>query len=150
MNKIKSIIVLACTILIGASSCTSLSKTIPEPTSRVNFTASDFALSEQVSGIAQTVKVLGIDWSRLFKKEEASVGSGASISLASVPVIGGVVADKTVNYALYSMLLANPGYDVVFYPNYTTKVQRPFLGLGFIYSKTTVKANGRLGKLKSN
>jgi hypothetical protein len=42
----------------------------------------------------------------------------------------------------------NPGYDVVFYPQYEKHVRRPILGIGFIYKKTTVIAKARLGKLK--
>ena len=41
----------------------------------------------------------------------------------------------------------NKGYDVVFYPQYETKVQKPALGIGFITKITTVKTTARLGKL---
>lgn len=40
---------------------------------------------------------------------------------------------------------ANPGYDVVVYPQYETKIERP-IGLG-IFKITTVKVTARLGKL---
>jgi hypothetical protein len=42
---------------------------------------------------------------------------------------------------------SNPGYDVVFYPQFETKVVKPFLGLGFLTKITTVKTTARLGKL---
>jgi len=74
-------------------------------------------------------------------------GASASISLASIPVVGNMVADKTANYALYELMSGNPGYDVVFYPQYETKVFKPILGIGFFTTITTVKTTARLGKL---
>lgn len=41
----------------------------------------------------------------------------------------------------------NPGYDVIFYPQYETKVVKNILGLGFLSKITTVKTTARLGKL---
>jgi hypothetical protein len=148
MKSNKLFVALAFILLVAASSCNTVSKTISEPNTRVNLTSSDFTLSEQVNGTAQTVKVFGIDWRRISKNEAANISG--QMSLAAVPVIGTFVSDKTTNYALYNMLLENPGYDVVFYPTYTTRVRKPVLGIGFIYKKTTVYATGRLGKLKAN
>jgi hypothetical protein len=109
----------------------------------------DFSYSEQVSASATTTRILMIDWSRLFKKTSGTVEGGASglINVASLPVIGNIVSDRTSNYALYELMEANPGYDVVFYPQYETTVKRPFLGLGFIFSKTDVKVTARLAKI---
>ena len=120
-----------------------------EPSTKVNFTKSDFSLSEQVSAEARTVKVLGIDWRRFFVKRSGEVIAGGSlgINLASIPVIGNFIFDKTANYALYELMLKNPGYDVVFYPQYETRVLRPVLGLGFLSKITTVKTTARLAKL---
>jgi hypothetical protein len=42
---------------------------------------------------------------------------------------------------------SNPGYDVVFYPQYETKVFKPVLGIGFLTKISTVKTTARLGKL---
>jgi hypothetical protein len=61
----------------------------------------------------------------------------------SVPVFGSVADTRTANYALYAMMLENPGYEAVFYPQYEVKIS----GFGFIYKKTQVKAKARLGKL---
>lgn len=122
-----------------------------EPNSRVDFVRGDFEFSEQVSGEAKSTRIFGIDFARLFKKTSGSVEGGASGSitsiLASVPVIGAAVVDPTANYALYEMMQANPGYDVVFYPKYETTVKRP-IGIGFIVKTTTVKVTARLGKIK--
>jgi hypothetical protein len=136
-------------VLATFASCTTLNHSMREPNTRVNFTKSDFTLSEQVSAEDKTVKILGIDFERLFKKETGVVDNGASsISLANMPVIGNVLYDKTSNYALYNLMFTNPGYDVIFYPQYETKISKPALGLGFIVKITKVKTTARLGKLK--
>ncbi len=133
------------------SSCTTMSRTMKQANTRVELTKSDFTLSEQVSGEATTIQVFGIDFQRLIHKTTAKVESVAapsiSISFASIPVIGTVLVDPTGNYALYEMMIANEGHDVIFYPQYAKTVKRPFLGMGFIYKKTTVKVTARLGKL---
>ena len=120
-----------------------------EPNTRVNLNKSDFTLSDQVSAKAKSVTVLGIDWRRFFTKKTGSIDAdgSSSISWASIPVIGDFVGDRTVNYSLYEMTNANPGYDVVFYPQYETKVLKPALGIGFLVKITNVKSTARLGKL---
>jgi hypothetical protein len=55
----------------------------------------------------------------------------------NIPDIGDYIQDQTANYALYNLMQNNEGYDVVFYPQYKTKVQRP-IGLG-IYTITAVE-----------
>lgn len=148
-NKIMRI--LAFVVLMGAiSSCTTLNHSMREPNTIVNLNKSDFSLSSQVTAEASSTKILGIDLARLLKltKNTGFVeGASAAISLSSIPVIGNFIADKTANYALYNLMNANPGYDVVFYPQYETKVLKPFLGIGFIAKITTVKTTARLGKL---
>ena len=135
-------------VIVAFSSCTTLNHSMREPNTRVNLNKSDFSLSEQVSAEATCTKIIGIDFKRLFTKETGTVEGGAlSVSLASIPVIGTIVADKTANYALYNLMDANPGYDVVFDPQYETKVIKPILGIGFLTTITKVKATARLGKL---
>jgi spermidine/putrescine-binding protein len=131
------------------SSCTTLNHSMREPNTRVNLNKSDFTLSDQVTATATTTKILGIDFARLFTKKTGVVENGgvAAISLASIPVIGNLIFDKTSNYSLYELMTSNPGYDVVFYPQYETKVLKPVLGIGFITKITTVKTTARLGKL---
>lgn len=135
-------------LVAAFTSCSSLNSSLREPNVRVELNKNDFALSGQVSAEATTTTYFGIDFERLFVKKTGSVeGGGAPVlSLASVPVIGAVMSDKTANYALYEMISKNTGYDVIFYPTYEKKVVKP-IGLG-IYKITTVKATGRLGKLK--
>jgi hypothetical protein len=136
-------------VIVMFSSCTSLNHTMRETNTRVNLTKSDFALSDQVSAEVKSVTVLGIDWGRLFTKKTGDLegGDSSAISAASIPVIGNLLSDPTTNYALFELMAANPGYDVVFYPQYETKVFRPILGLGFLTKITNVKTTARLGKL---
>ena len=137
-------------VIAAFSSCTTLNQSMREPNTKVNLNKSDFSLSEQVTAEATCTKILGIDFERLFTKKTGKVDNGARISLislASIPVIGSFISDKTANYALYNLMNENPGYDVVFYPQYETKVLKPILGIGFITTITTVKTTARLGKL---
>ena len=131
------------------SSCTTLSHTMREPNTRVELNKSDFTLSDQKTAEASSTKIIGIDWSRFFLSKEGAIekDGAESISLASIPVVGNFIVDRTVNYSLYELMNNNPGYDVVFYPQYETKVFRPILGIGFLTKKTTVKTTARLGKL---
>lgn len=132
------------------SSCTTLNQTMREPNTRLNLSKSDFVLSDQVTAEAKTVKVLGIDWSRIFMQRTGIVkkdGASTGISTSSIPVIGNLTADNTANYSLYQLMSLNPGYDVVFYPQYETKVLKPILGIGFLTKISTVKTTARLGKL---
>ena len=142
--------ILILTVLVATlASCTSLNNVVREPNTKVLLTKSDFALSNQVSAEAKTVKVLGIDWSRIFMVETGEVnkdGSSSAVSAASIPVIGSFIGgDRTESYALYELMKSNPGYDVVFYPQFETKKYAP--GLGLFYNVTTVKATARLGKM---
>lgn len=130
------------------SSCTTLSKSMKEPNTRVELKKSDFTLSDQVSAEATSSKIIGIDFSRLFNSKTGNIEGGTpGLSLASIPVVGDVLNDKTANFALYELMKNNTGYDVVFYPQYETIVKKPILGIGFFGKTTTVKATARLGKL---
>jgi hypothetical protein len=144
--------ILLSTLIVGAvflSSCTSINKSMREPNVRVELNRNDFTLSEQVTAEAQSTKIIGIDFARLFMQKTGTVTGGSSgISLASLPVIGNVLTDKTANYALYELMSKNPGYDVIFYPQYETKVIKPILGIGILTTITTVQTTARLGKLK--
>jgi hypothetical protein len=145
---LKSFLIMGIAI-VTLSACTALNHSMGEPNVRVNLNKADFTLSEQMSGEASSTKILGIDFARLFTKNTGHIEGGAPaslISLANLPVIGTVLTDKTANYALYELMTKAGGYDVIFYPQYETKVVRP-IGIGFIYKVTTVKVTARLGKL---
>lgn len=145
MFKIRTVLA-SVAIMAAMSSCTLTNHTMREPNARVNWNRADFELSGQVSAEATTTRILGIDWARLFTKRMGSVSAPSTgITLASLPIIGNYLSgDKTGNYALYNMMIANPGYDVIFYPAYeSTKT-----GIPILFMKTTVKAKARLAKLK--
>jgi hypothetical protein len=131
------------------SSCSTLNHSMREPNTLLNLNKNDFTLSDQVTGEAKSTKFLGIDWARLFTEQSGNLegGESATVSISSIPVIGNVIADKTVNYSLFELMKSNPGYDVVLYPQYETKVNKPVLGIGFLGKTTTVKTKARLGKL---
>jgi hypothetical protein len=148
MKKILLKISVGFMILTGFSNCTVMSKSIREPNIRLEMTMEDLALSKQLSAEASSLKILGIDFERLFTQRYGEIERGSkSINFAKIPVIGDVIWDKTANYALYDLMQENPGFDVIIYPQYETKVVRPVLGLGFIVKRTKVKATARLGKL---
>lgn len=130
------------------ANCTTINKSMKEPNAHIQWQKSDFVLSDQVSAEAKSTTIFNLDFARLFNKSTGTTaGSSAAISSASIPVIGTVLTDPTASYALYELMAKNPGYDVVFYPQYETKTVCP-LGFSFIIKTTEVKATARLGKLK--
>lgn len=142
--NLRSSLLVATLAALSFTSCKNSYKAMREPYSRVEFEKDDFILSDQVGGSAKQSKVLGIDWNRFSKKQTGHV----TPSFAKVPVIGtGFISNPTGSYALYNMMMSNPGYDVVFYPKYTYSVYKPVLGIGFIYKRTEVQVTARLGKL---
>ncbi len=148
MKRITSkTIILIAFLSVALSSCTSMNKTMREPNVRVDLNMDDFILSEQVSAEATSTKIAGIDFSRLYLKKKGAVIAGPNQMSFSIPIIGNVVSNRTANYALYELMQDNPGYDVVFYPQYKTTVVKPLLGLGFLTKISTVKVSCRLGKL---
>jgi hypothetical protein len=137
-------------ILLCATGCVTNQKGMREPNSRVDFVKSDFKFSDQATGEGKDTKVLGIDFYRI--GHSADMGyvktEGNNVTWGMIPIIGNYLGDESSYYALYDLMTKNPGYDVIFYPQYEKRVHRPFLGIGFIYKKTTVKVVARLGKIK--
>ena len=129
--------------MLFMSSCHTYTHSMKTPNSYVEYHAEDFTLSDQVTGEATVVRVIGIDWKHLFGTKE--IGETASVG-TTVPFVGMAIPTGA-NYALYNMMQKNPGYDVVIYPQVETYRHAPVLGTD-IYSKTTYKVTARLGKLK--
>lgn len=127
-----------------------MNSTMREPNAHVQFESDDFDMSNQVSASAESSTILGIDFSRLFNVESGSVAGGGDITsmLGGLPVVGGFVADPTQGYAIHELFKANPGYDVVFYPQFVTTTSCPVLGLCLIQKNTTVEVKARMGKIK--
>jgi hypothetical protein len=138
-------IVLFATASIAIASCSSSNISMREPNSHVEFYKSDFTFSEQFSAEATQSKIFGIDFARLFKTTTGTV-SGGTASFA-IPVIGSFIQNPTTSYALYNLMSDHKGYDVVFYPQYETVVEKPIIGLP-IFVKTTVTVTARLAQIK--
>lgn len=144
----KKLVFIALAVFMVSVSCTTVRKTMREPNAYMELKKDDFILSEQVSAEAQTTYVFNIDFARLFsKKEGVAENPSQMINFAMLPVVGNLLTDRTANYALYELMVQNPGYDVILYPQYEIKVERP-IGVGFIYRIVTAKVTARLGKLK--
>ena len=136
--------------LLAMTGCSFMGKSMKQPNYRVDFVKDDFEWSTQLSGEATQTKILMIDWARLFKRTGGAIdGSdrfGAAPFSFSVPIIGSLMSSANVVdfYALYELMNANPGYDIVLYPVFETQAK----GFMPFYWRTTVKASARLGKLK--
>ena len=142
MKKFRLVLVCAIAVLF-MSSCHTYNHSMKTPNSYVEYHAEDFTLSDQVTGEATVVRVIGIDWKHLFGTKE--IGETASVG-TTVPYIGMTIPGGA-NYALFQLMQKNPGYDVVIYPQVESYRHAPVLGTD-IYSKTTYKVTARLGKLK--
>jgi hypothetical protein len=154
MKKICTPLAAIIVIATCMTSCVTTNKSMREPYSKVDFTKNDFTFSEQVTGQGACTKVLGIDfyrWFHNYKNDMAGVteqNGGSKFSVASLPVVGNYLSNKTAGYALFDLMKNNPGYDVIFYPQYESRTSRPILGIGFLYKRTHVKAMAKLAKLK--
>ena len=167
-NMKKQVYFIALLFCVTISSCSVSNISMKQPNNHIEFYKNDFDYSPQVTGEATSVKVLMIDWERLFSWKSADVSGEttngtqvnqpinvsvvsqfvtdpvAGVISAVIPVLGDYGKGEVSNFALYDMMKKNPGYDVVLYPQYETK---KFV-IPFLYSKTTVKATARLGKIK--
>lgn len=136
------VLILTCVItMVMATSCHTYRHSMREPNVRVELNSADFELSPQVTAEAVVTRILGVDWQRLFGKTEI----GTTPFFSEIPIIGGLVPTGA-NYALYKLMVENPGYDVVIYPQVESYRHAPVLGSD-LYSKTTYKVTARLGKL---
>lgn len=142
MKKFRLLLVCGIAALF-MTSCHTYRHSMKGPNAHVEYHAEDFTLSDQVTGEATVVRVIGIDWQHLFGTKE--IGESSDLGTA-IPYIGSVLPDGS-NYALYKLMQKNPGYDVVIYPQVESHRYAPVLGTD-IYSKTTYKVTARLGKLK--
>ena len=121
--------------MLCATGCSSAFRSMREQNVRIELNSNDYELSEPVSGKAVVTRVLGIDWERLFDSRAGWF---------SIPVFGNASFSGSDAYAIYDMIEKNPGYDFVMYP----QVVKYSKGFPFIYEKTFIKVDARLGKLK--
>lgn len=115
------------------------------------FGRNDMEVSAQKSAEATQVKILGIDWARLFNAKVGNfnqagyAGVSDGLSAGSIPIVGSFVDPTRVqNFALYKLISEEPGYDFVLYPRFEQKSS----GIPIIFTKTTAKVTAKLGKLK--
>ena len=142
MKKLRLLLVCAIAVLFMGS-CNTYTHNMKGPNATVEYHAADFDMSAQVVGEATIIRVLGIDWQRLFGTTE--IGSTSDFGTV-IPSVGTIIPGGA-NYALFNLMKKNPGYDVVIYPQVETHRHAPILGTD-LYSKTTYKVTARLGKLK--
>lgn len=131
----------AVVLALTMQSCASVQKSIREPNSLVEFSADDFDFSPQVSAEARVTTLLGILTFSNAKRRSGEVDRGVPSALPVVGLLSTV--SRAQSGALYKLLEANPGYDVVFYPQFT-KTYKP----GLLLRRETVEVKARLGKLK--
>jgi len=165
MKKNRQLPLLILIVFVGfMSSCSISNQSMKYPNYHIEFYKADFDYSPQVTAEATSVRVLGIDWKRLFKWETGQLSSdrfdnkshniavsgsvvtdvvGGALS-AVIPVLGDLEKGKVSSYALFRLMKENPGYDVVIYPQYETK---KFI-FPIFYSKRSVKVTARLGRIR--
>ena len=132
------------------SGCTMVSHSIVTP--EINL--SDLDISDEVWGQAKSVKILGFDFNRMFKRkiETATIGMGTT----GIPIITskfdpetstqslGLTIVNTENLALQDLLNKNKEYDVLIAPKFSKTIE----GFWPIYWTETVMVKAHIGKIK--
>lgn len=142
MKKIAFIFVGGMLLLASCST----SRTMRDSNARLNLTPADLEISQPFTAEAKVVKVFGIDWKRLFRKDGGSIEGApatSTMSLANLPIVGGFVQDKSQSYALSKLYQEHEGYDCVVFPKFVT-VTKNYV----VFSTTVTKVESRLGKIK--
>jgi len=138
------------TIFILISGCTMVSHSIVTPEIQLK----DLEISDEVWGQAKSVKILGIDFDRMFKRkiETATIGMAST----SIPIITskfdpvtatqstGLTIVNTENLALQDLLNKNKEYDVLIAPKFSKTIE----GFWPIYWTETVMVKAHIGKIK--
>ena len=138
------------TIFILMSGCTMISHSIVTPEIQLK----DLDISDEVWGQAKSVKILGFDFNRMFKRkiETATIGMGT----AGIPIItskfdpetstqsAGLTIIDTENLALQDLLNKNKEYDILIAPKFSKTIE----GFWPFYWTETVMVKARIGKIK--
>ena len=140
----KKINILFSLVLVAAllAGCSLSSLTRKSPANYIEFNKADFEISNQITGEATVEKILMVDWARLFNKKYGVIEVPTQ---AIYTIIGSQAAFYPQRYAIFNILQENPGYDIVLYPQYESKMT----GFPPFYSVTKVKVTTKLGKLKN-
>jgi predicted DNA-binding ArsR family transcriptional regulator len=163
----KTILPIFVIILVHSlSSCTVSRRSMRESNFQLWLNRSDIEYTEQISAEATQTKVLYVDWKRLFSRKWDYGGVGdlpadpfhvpisgvsnvatnfedASIIAAASAIIGINNISRTEQFAIANLIKANPGYDVIMFPQF--ELHRQWFVVG---SKTKVVVRARLGKIK--
>lgn len=138
------------TIFILMSGCTMISHSIVTPEIQLK----DLDISDEVWGQAKSVKILGFDFNRMFKRkiETATIGMGTT----GIPIItskfdpetstqsAGLTIIDTENLALQDLLNKNKEYDILIAPKFSKTIE----GFWPFYWTETVMVKARIGKIK--
>ena len=138
------------TIFILMSGCTMISHSIVTPEIQLK----DLDISDEVWGQAKSVKILGFDFNRMFKRkiETVTIGMGTT----GIPIItskfdpktstqsAGLTIIDTENLALQDLLNKNKEYDILIAPKFSKTIE----GFWPIYWTETVMVKARIGKIK--
>ena len=140
------------TIFILMSGCTMISHSIVTPEIQLK----DLDISDEVWGQAKSVKIIGFDFDRIFKRkiETATIG----MATTNIPIISsdfdytettaaqilGLIFIDTENLALQDLLNKNKKYDVLIAPRFSKTIE----GFWPIYWTETVMVKARIGKIK--
>lgn len=128
------------------SSCSTANLGVSKANVYYEFGRNDMDVSAQKTAEAKQIKVFGIDFLRLFKKESGNFNAdGYAGEFSSIPLVGSYInPTKVQNYALFNLLQQEPGFDFVLYPRFEQKST----GIPLLFVVTKTKVTARLGKIK--
>jgi hypothetical protein len=163
-------------LLLTLASCSVSNYAMRSPHYRIDFRGDDFEFSEQVVAEAKSVRVLGVDWKRLFKwdggsaasdrfsdnfGQEGSVGFAGAQAVVDLAGESGIPLISLFNIPSIPVIGNQQKGRVSAYALYTLMKENP--GYDFViypqfetdrffvpifYSRRSVKVTGRLGQIK--
>lgn len=168
LSPMKKQLLLSTAFLLFLSSCNVSRNSMREANYQLWLHHEDLAYSSQLTGKAEQTKVLFLDFERLLGKKKWEYGnfgdlpsdpfgsnvnvnaSGSVINNADAvigAVINGVIGVSSVSrveqMAMYDLMRQNPGYDMVMFPQFTSRRKWFIVG-----SKTEVVCKAKLATLK--
>ena len=148
----KKITLLLFTVFILFSGCTMVSHSIVTPEIQLK----DLDISDEVWGQAKSVKIIGFDFNRMFKRkiETATIGMATTnipnissefdFTDTTAAQILGLIFIDTENLALQDLLNKSKEYDILIAPKFSKTIE----GFWPIYWTETVMVKARIGKIK--
>lgn len=163
----KKLFLLSSLSLLLLSSCNVSRNSMREANYQLWLHHEDLEYSQQLTGKAEQTRIAFLDFERLFGKKRWEFGNfgdlpqdpfnpnvnvnanGTVVNSQAVvnAVINGVIGVSSVSrveqMAMYDLMRQNPGYDMVMFPQFTSR--RKWFVVG---SKTEVTCKAKLAKLK--